>query len=273
MNATSMTAKFATLALIAVLTFGCGGGDSSGPKPPSGGGGTSSTSTNTTTDANLPEWKPPADAVTLTGTVTFKGNAPRRKPIQVTDDCQKLHGENAVLSEDVVVKDGKLADAYVYVKNPPKFKFAAPSQPATLDQKGCQYVPHVLGMISGQDLQILNSDPLAHNVHKPAGDNGNPEFNKGMDKGAPPIVKKIQFAGVAEKREFVKCDIHGWMGAYVHVSTHPFFAVSKEDGTFEIKDLPPGEYELEAYHEKLGKRTAKVKIPDQKTVHFEFEPK
>lgn len=271
MNVIPMTARLTVLAFIAFLTFGCGGGDSSGPKPPSGGGGTSNT--NTPTDANPPDWKPPADAVTLAGTVTFKGNAPRRKPVQLNDECRKLHGENALSSEDVVVKDGKLADVYVYVKNPPKFKYAAPSQPATLDQKGCRYVPHVLAMMSGQDLQILNSDPLAHNVHKLAGDNGNPEFNKGQDKGAPPIVRKLQFAGVAEKREFFKCDIHGWMGAYVHVSPHPFFAVSKEDGTFEIKDLPPGEYEVEAYHEKLGKRTAKVKIPDQKTVHFEFEPK
>lgn len=271
MNAATMTARVTAFVFVAGLLLGCGGGDSSGAKPPST-GGTTSTVTNAA-DTGLPEWKPPADAVALTGRVTLKGSAPRRKPVQLNDECQKLHGETPLLSEDVVVKDGGLADVYVYVKNPPRFRYAAPSQPVILDQQGCRYVPHVLGMMAGQELKILNSDPLAHNVHKMPGDNGNPEFNKGMDRGASPIIRKLQFPGVADKREFIKCDIHGWMGAYVHVSAHPFFAVSKDDGTFEIRDLPPGEYELEAYHEKLGRRTARVKVPDQKTVDFEFEPK
>lgn len=216
------------------------------------------------TKPDAPKPAPVADGVTVKGRVTFKGTPPKRR-IEDTGSDPKCHEE--IRSEEVVVENGNLANVFVYVKNPPKADFAAPSTPVVLDQKGCRYEPHVFGIMVGQHLVIRNSDGTTHNVHKLGG--SNPEFNKGMEKGAPDIHQTFKYAGKPEK---FKCDIHGWMAAWMHVMKHPYFAVSAADGTFSIRDLPPGEYQFEAWHEKFGTLTKQAKVPGDELT-FEFENK
>ncbi|HVS15885.1 MAG TPA: carboxypeptidase regulatory-like domain-containing protein [Thermoanaerobaculia bacterium] len=133
----------------------------------------------------------------------------------------------------------------------------APSEPQVLDQNGCLYTPRVLGVQLGQGLKVLNSDQLLHNVHSTS--KVNPPFNRAM----PAAITEAEFSFQSIEDAFlVKCDVHPWMAAYVTVTDHPFFAVSAEDGTFTIEGLPAGTYELEAWHEQLGTRTASVTVED-----------
>lgn len=228
----------------------------------------------------LSEGQDKQDKVTVKGSVSLKtasGKDPKRRPIDVSSDafCKHTHGDdNPLYSEEVICKNGKLANVFVYVKNAPAGNYAAPADPVVLDQKGCQYVPHVFGIMVGQKLLVRNSDATTHNVHKLP--SANPEFNKGQDKGAPDLEFTFNEPAFGAKAEKFKCDIHGWMGAWMHVMPHPFFGVSKEDGSFEIKDLPPGEYEIVAWHEKYGElEPKKVKLPDEKdkVLEFVFEQK
>jgi len=159
-------------------------------------------------------------------------------------------------SEDVVVSDGKLANVFVYVKSGlPNATFAVPSTEVTLDQNGCQYHPHVLGVQAKQNLKIITSDATNHNIHPTPKDN--PEWNESQGPGAAPIVKSFARPEVLIP---VKCTQHTWMKAYIGVLSHPFYAVTAKDGSFTIKGLPPGDYEIEAYHEKYGAKTMKVKV-------------
>jgi plastocyanin len=155
-------------------------------------------------------------------------------------------------AEDLVVNGDKLANVFVYIKegkvgdkNVSGLSFAPPAQPAVLDQKGCQYVPHVVGVQVNQTINVLNSDPTAHNVNVDA--RQNEKFNQGQSPGAAPIVKQFKRAETVIP---VKCNQHPWMRAYVGVLQHPFFAVSDGSGRFEIKGVPAGTYTLVAWHEK-----------------------
>ncbi|MBI3268123.1 MAG: carboxypeptidase regulatory-like domain-containing protein [Planctomycetes bacterium] len=216
-------------------------------------------------------WDPAQGKATIQGVVKFKGEAPKRRPVDMGSepDCAALHAE-PVLSESVIVNgNGTLRNTFVWVKSGLSgWTFTPPGTPVVLDQKGCGYVPHVLGVQAGQALTIRNGDPLMHNIHSIAAQN--PEFNFAQIKGAK--EKTVTFAAPEVAIE-VKCDVHGWMGAYVAVVEHPFFAVTGEDGAFRISGLPAGEYVVEAWHEKLGTRTAKLTVTDGQTVEaaFEFE--
>ncbi len=134
-----------------------------------------------------------------------------------------------------------------------------------LDQNGCRYEPHVLGLTVGQTLKILNSDGLLHNVH------ALPKINTGFNRAMPASVTEAEYT--FDKEEFmfkVKCDVHPWMGAYISVMRHPFFDVTGKDGRFEIRDVPPGTYEIEIWHEKLGTKTARVTIEGDETKSVDF---
>ena len=193
----------------------------------------------------------------ITGAVTFAGKAPKPRPLPMDSDPVCAKANPGATTEMLVLGSGNtLNNVFVYVKDGlGARRYAVPSTPVVLDQKGCVYVPHVFGIQVGQTLEISNSDPLIHNVH--ALPKNNREFNFGQPAKTPPVSR------VFEKPEIglpFKCDVHGWMNAYVSVVTHPFFAVTKDDGSFEIKGLPPGSYTLELWHERLGTQTLPVTV-------------
>src|ERR1044071_548329 len=194
----------------------------------------------------------------VTGKVTFDGKPPMRKPIVMTavPACANQH-PTPVLDEGLVVgKNKELANVVVSIKNPPAGG-KVPSTPAVLTQKGCQYQPHVMAMMVGQELIIRNDDPFLHNVH--ALPENNQGFNFGQNNVDNNPGKKVAPMKVAEQFR-VKCDVHPWMGAFFAVYEHPYFAVTKEDGTFSIAGVPDGDYDVEFWHEKLGSRDGKVTV-------------
>ncbi|MDP3920067.1 MAG: carboxypeptidase regulatory-like domain-containing protein [Candidatus Omnitrophota bacterium] len=208
----------------------------------------------------LAVWSASSYAGMVSGTVKFDGAAPEAAVISMDADptCAGAHSES-VLSEEVVVGDaGALQNVFVYVKEGLEGQtFDTPSTPVTLDQKGCQYKPHVFGVQVGQPVDIINSDPTLHNVHGLP--KNSKEFNLGMPIPGMRVKRKFDSAEVMVK---FKCDVHPWMNAYVGVVSHPFFSTTGSDGSFEIKDLPAGSYVLEAWHEKYGTQTMNVTVDD-----------
>jgi plastocyanin len=207
----------------------------------------------------------------ITGTVNYTGKVPNLKPIAMNADpaCASKH-TSPVASEVLVLGAGNtLANVMVRVKGPVQGSFPVPAQPVVIDQKGCQYFPHVLGIRAGQTLKLRNSDGLLHNVH--ALPKVNTPFNMAMPANRKEADAKF---GKEEGMFLVKCDVHPWMAAYVGVFSNPFFAVSGKDGKFKITGLPPGNYEIEAWHEKLGVQTAKVTVAANKpgAANFSFAP-
>jgi hypothetical protein len=193
----------------------------------------------------------------ITGVVTYAGTPPKPRPLPMDSDPVCAKAAPGATSEIILVSpSGGIQNVFVYVKDGlGERRYAVPSTPVTLDQKGCTYVPHVFGVQAGQTVLVSNSDPLIHNVH--ALPKNNREFNFGQPANTPPVSR------VFEKPEIglpFKCDVHGWMNAYVNVVTHPFFAVTSDDGSFEIKGLPAGTYTLELWHERLGTETLPVTV-------------
>jgi len=217
----------------------------------------------------------PVDAATagnVTGRVTFAGAAPKAAVIPMASDPNCVQPGATPTDEAVVVGDGgALQNTFVYVKDGlGDLRFPIPSTALVLDQKGCRYTPHVLGVHVGQPVEILNSDPTLHNVHAvPA---SNQEFNTGQPL---PGMKHTHRFSTREVMVPFKCDVHPWMHAYVGVLDHPYFAVTGPDGSFDLTGLPPGTYTIEAWHETLGTQTQTVTIAAQEsgTVAFEFAPK
>ncbi|HWN12088.1 MAG TPA: carboxypeptidase regulatory-like domain-containing protein [Pyrinomonadaceae bacterium] len=217
------------------------------------------------------------DEGTVTGAIAFNGAPPAPKKIDTSADPACGTANPNLSTEDTVVKDGKLANAFVYVKDGTTadgtkvgdYTFTTPGTAATLDQKGCQYVPHIQGIQVNQKLSVTNSDPTQHNVH-PTPKN-NPEWNQTQANGAAPIEKSFSRAEVLIP---VKCNQHPWMKSYVAVLKHPFFAVSGADGTFTIKGLPPGKYTIAAWHEKGGpagtEKTMEVTVAANGTAKADF---
>jgi plastocyanin len=212
----------------------------------------------------------PATAGNVTGTVALDGTAPANEAIKMNADpvCTK---ENSTpqMQETFEVSDGKLANVFVYVKDGlGNYQYDPPTEMAVIDQKSCRYHPHVFGVRVNQPIEIMNSDPTLHNIH--ALPKANQEFNNGQ-----PIqgMKMTHTFTTKEVMVPFKCDVHGWMNAYVGVMDHPYFAVTGKDGKFELKTLPPGTYTIEAWHEKLGTTTQSVTIgaKESKEVSFTFK--
>ena len=204
------------------------------------------------------------NAGTLKGHVKYEGKAPKKKRLRMDADpvCGSSHS-GPVLSENFkVADDGSMEEALVYLKNV-SYSGGIPSKPAILDQKGCVYVPHVFGMVAGQELLIKNSDATLHNIHSM------PKVNKEFNFAMPKVVKekKATFKKPEPSPFYIKCDVHPWMKTWVLVSDHPYFAVTDEKGNFSIEGIPSGTYEVVCWQEKFGKRTltAKVTIGDGDT--------
>jgi hypothetical protein len=210
----------------------------------------------------------PATAGSITGKVMLEGAAPKNDPIKMNADPVCLQVNKGVQTQEtyMVGSGGELENVFVYVKDGlGSLTFTAPTTPVTLDQRGCRYRPHVFGIMIGQPLEILNSDPTLHNIH--AVPKVNREFNTGQ-----PIqgMKTSQTFTTKEVMLPFKCDVHGWMNAYVGVLDHPYFAVSGASGTFEIANLPPGNYTIEAWHERGGAQTQMVTIGPKETKDVAF---
>jgi plastocyanin len=192
----------------------------------------------------------------IIGAVTFTGTAPKPRPLPMDSD-PLCAAEKGATSELLVVGPGNgIKNVFVYVKDGlGARRYAVPAAQVLLDQKGCRYVPHVIGVQAGQTVLVSNSDPLIHNVH--AMPKNNREFNFGQPAKTPPVTRVFDQAEIGLP---FKCDVHGWMNAYVNVVPHPFFAVTKDDGSFEIKGLPAGSYTLELWHERLGTQALPVTV-------------
>jgi plastocyanin len=212
----------------------------------------------------------PATAGTITGRVTFAGTAPTLPALRMDSDpnCSQ-QGATAPNESVVVGSNGALQNVFVYVKDGlGNLRFPVPSTAVVLDQRGCRYVPHVLGAQVGQTVEIVNSDPTLHNIH--AIPTSNREFNTGQPI---PGMKHTHRFTAREVMVPFKCDVHPWMRAYIGVLDHPFFAVTSADGAFELNGLPPGTYTVEAWHETLGTQTQMVTIGANEagTVDFSFK--
>ncbi len=210
----------------------------------------------------------------IVGKVNFKGAKPAATMIKMNADqkCLKMHGGKDVASDQVVVNpNNTLGDVFVYVKKGLEGKtFPTPTQKVVIDQKGCMYHPHVFGMMTKQPLEVINSDPTLHNIH--ALPKNSSQFNIAQPIKDMKITKTFDNPEVMVK---IKCEVHNWMAAYVGVLPHPFFSVTNDKGEFEIKNLPPGTYEIEAWHEKFGTQTMNVTVgaSDTKTADFTYQGK
>ena len=243
-----------------VLVLGCGGAPEQGTGPV------------TQPPAARPEpaAEPAAAAgsATVTGIVTFRGEVPKLRVISMSADpaCASQHTEPP-RSELLVLGEGDtLANVFVKVASGlPDREWPTPSEPAVLNQKGCRYDPHVLGVMVRQPLKVLNSDGLLHNVH------ALPKTNKSFNMAMPASrTEAVETFNQVEDMFTIKCDVHPWMNAYVGVLSHPYFSVTGNDGAFTISGLPSGTYEIEAWHEKLGTRTATVTVADGATESVSF---
>jgi plastocyanin len=209
-----------------------------------------------------------ATAGRVVGTISFEGAAPDGQPIDMRGEqsCADKHDGQPVDRPVVVADDGGLKNVYVYVSEGlPAGSWPAPDQEVELDQDGCIYIPRVLGLQTGQTLRIRNSDGLLHNV------NARPTNQRGFNISQPTNMTTTRTFAQPEVMIPVRCDVHGWMVAYIGVQNHPYFAVTPENGTFRIENLPPGEYVIEAWHEQYGTQTQTVTVPESGEARADFQ--
>ena len=212
------------------------------------------------------------DGATISGKVTYKGSLTKFKPVDMSKEpeCVKLHAGHPLLPETVASGGGNtLQNVVVYISAGPLDNSPSPLRTAVFDQKDCHYATHVLALRTGQEIIISNSDPISHNIHPLA--KINREWNRIQPPGTPP------FSYSYESEEFipVKCNIHPWMQGYFVVLKSSHFAVTGEDGSFRLPDLPPGKYTVTAWQETYGTQKQEITVSggETQTVNFVFETK
>ncbi len=212
----------------------------------------------------------PATAATVTGSVKLDGTAPKAKTVSVAAEqtCAAKHPGGRVAVEEIVTGDaGALANVVIYVKEMSGKNFPAKTETVMMDQQGCQYIPHVVAVQTNQTIEVKNSDATTHNIHPTPANNR--EWNESQAQGAPALQKSFAREEIAVP---VKCNVHPWMKSYIAVFSHPYFHVTGKGGTFELKNLPPGDYTVVAWHEKLGTQEQRVTVAakESKAVTFSF---
>jgi plastocyanin len=251
---------FAAAITLAVAMISCGG---KGNQP-----------SETAAPAANPAGKPvdTATAGTVTGSIKLDGTAPKPRNINMAAEpnCAKAHVGSPATTEDVVPGDGgTLQNVVVYLKGDfSQYSFSPESTPVMIDQKGCQYHPHVLALQTGEPLSVVNSDPTTHNIHPVPKDNR--EWNESQPPGAQPIMQTFARPEVSIP---VKCNVHPWMKAYIAVFNNPYYQVTGKDGSFTIKNVPPGTYTVTAWHESLGSQDQMVTVgpSESKSVTITFK--
>lgn len=255
---------FGLVATLSATVVACGGGEAPASSSSSAPAASATSGSSATVDA--------ATAGDVKGVITVDGALPANAAIKMNADpvCAKSVSGPQTMETFIVGADGKsLGNVFVYVKSGLEgATFDAPTTAVTIDQRECRYHPHVFGMQVGQPLEILNSDPTLHNIHAVA--KNNREFNNGQ-----PIqnMKTTHTFTAPEVMVPFKCDVHGWMNAFVGVLPHPYFAVTDTTGAFMLKSLPAGTYTIEAWHEKLGTMTETVTVgaKESKEISFTFK--
>lgn len=211
-----------------------------------------------------------ATAGIVRGRVTLNGRAPAptRLPIDEDVTCAQLNPQGLSSEEFAVGRRGELANAFVYVKRGLEGKTFAPppkTETVAIDQRRCRFAPHVFGIRQGQTLRVVNSDPLTHNIHPQP--KNNREWNQSQEEGAVALERRFMFPELMIR---IKCNVHPWMRAYVNVMEHPYFAVTGADGAFEIASLPPGDYVIEALHEKAPPSEQSVRVAPSSQSAIDF---
>jgi plastocyanin len=210
----------------------------------------------------------PATTGTLTGVIKFTGTKPAPKLIDMSEDpaCVEAHHGKAYDESLVVNPNGTLANVFIYLKSGLEGKtFAVPATPVVIDQKGCWFHPRVMGIQTGQTLQVINSDPVTHNIHPLA--QINREWNHSQGEGDAPLARRFLKPEIMIR---VKCNIHSWMRAFIGVLEHPYFAVTASNGAFEIRNIPPGDYVVGVWHETLGTQEQKITVTPSGKIETNF---
>lgn len=208
-----------------------------------------------------------AGAALIKGVVKFTGTVPAPKAISMSADpsCAKQHPGPVLTREVIADSKGGLKNVVVFVADGLGDRgFEPPKEPVVIEQKGCQYQPHVLVVRANQPVEVVNDDPTAHNIHP------TPANNREWNKAELPGVKVEEAFAHEEVAIPVKCNIHPWMRGYIAVFKHPYFIVTKEDGSFALPNLPPGTYTIKAWHEKLGIATQTITIGANETKELSF---
>lgn len=242
---------------VLVILAGCGGGDDSSGLPPAPSGGAA---------GGGASYDPASATGTISGNIMFEGEVPAAARIQMAADpfCQS-HSEGATSQEVLVTEDSKLQNVILYVRSGHEgATYPVPSEPVVIDQANCVYSPHVFTMMASQELSITNSDTTLHNIHAWA------EVNTPFNIGQP--VQGMETKKTFDQPEMplpIRCDVHRWMNSFVGVFDHPFHTTSAGTGSYELK-LPPGTYEVVAWHEKYGEQVSTVEVADNATAELNF---
>jgi plastocyanin len=220
-----------------------------------------------------PAAAPQADeGASISGRVKMKGEIPKRRKIATNADpkCAAMHPGDLLSDDYVLDAAGNVQYALIYVKDGlGDQKFTTPKAPIVVEQKGCRFEPHVVGVMVGQELMFRNQDDLMHIVHVTPKDNR--EFGFSQAKRGEERPKTF----TTKEKIRLFCEIHPWMECWIHVLDHPFSVASGPDGKFKLKGLPPGKYTIEAWHEKFKPVTQEIEIKgkESKTLNFEFTEK
>lgn len=236
--------------VLVTLLAACGGGSGkqAGDCPPA--------------DTNKPKFAATGDEGSISGTITLTGEY-KPAPLDMSNDAACASRNKQTVSDEVVANGGKLQNVFLFVKagttasgkKLDDFSYEIPATEVKVDQIGCVYTPHIVGVRAGQKVSFSNSDQTVHNVNVQP--KTNEKFNQSQASGAPAIVKSFC---QPEQAVRVKCNQHGWMSAWVNVMSHPFFAVSGADGSFTINGIPPGQYTIIAWHEKFGEKAIELSL-------------
>lgn len=204
----------------------------------------------------------------ISGSVKFEGTAPKPLLLPMNGDrnCEAAHPAPAYAEDGEVNANGTLPNVFIFIKQGlAESHPAPPAAPVTLDQRGCVFIPHVVGVMAGQPLRVLNSDPTTHNVQTVSSENRT--HNQSQQPGAAPIVWRFSHPEIMIRLE---CNVHPWMKAYIGVTTNSFYAVTGSSGTFSIKALPPGHYTLEAWTATFGTEDKDVTVQPSQAVTVDF---